>query len=419
VPLVGGTRASSSSRERSRTRNALVVVQVALAVVLVVSAGLMIRTVQALRDIDPGFADPATIQLARTFVSRTDFPDDAQFTRMQHEMLDGIAAVPGVDSVGFVSEAPMESLGNNGPIAIEGETLAPGQQVTTRKWKFVSPGYFAAMGTRIIVGRDLTWSDIEAGGRVAVISEDLARELAAEPVGALGKRIRLLPFAQDDWHEVIGVVQGVRHHGLYEQAPSSVYWPALSANMFGRAAVGTPNATFVIRSDRAGTATLVEEVREAVRAVSPSVPVAQVRTMQDLYAGSFARTSFTLVLLGIAGAMALVLGVIGIYGVIAYVVAQRKRELGIRSALGARPRQLEALFVRQGLALTAIGALLGLVAAVAVARVMSSLLFETSPLDFTAYAVALGVTLAAAALASYLPARRAATIDPIETLRAE
>jgi predicted permease len=419
MPAMGATRGSSAGHARSRTRNALVVAQVALAVVLVVSAGLMIRTFQALRDIDPGFSDPATIQLARIFVPRGEFPDDRQITRIQREMLDKIAVLPGVVSVALASENPLESTGNNGPIAIEGETPDSGAQPVSRAWKFVSPGYFETMGTRMIAGRDVTWSDIEAGGRVALISEDIARELSPEPAGALGRRIRLLPFAQDDWHEVIGVVQGVHHTGLYQPARSSVYWPLQSENMFSRAVVGTPTATFAIRSERAGSASLVEEVRQAVRSVSPSVPVAQERTMQDLYAGSLARTSFTLVLLGIAGAMALALGVIGIYGVIAYVVAQRQRELGIRSALGARPGQLERMFVRQGLVLTGIGAAVGLVAAVALARLMSSLLFGVSTLDASTYGAALGVTLGAAALASYLPARRAASIDPAETLRAD
>ena len=419
VPLVGGARGSSASRERSRTRSALVVVQVALALALVVSAALMVRTFQALRDVDPGFSAPATIQLARIFVPRSEFADDRQVARLQHEMLDKIAGIPGVVSAALSSEAPMESIGNNGGIEIEGQTLAPGDPRPTRKWKFVSPGYFETMGTRVIAGREVTWADIEAGGRVAVISEDLARELSIEPAGALGKRIRLFPFPRDDWHEVIGVVQGIHHHGLYQPAPSSVYWPLLSQNMFHREFNSSPMATFAIRTERAGSAVFMEEVRQAVRSVSASVPVAQERTMQDLYAGSLARTSFTLVLLGIAGAMALALGVIGIYGVIAYVVTQRARELGIRSALGARPGQLERMFVREGLVLTAVGAVVGLVAAVVLTRAMSGLLFGVSSLDASAYAAALGVTLAAAALASYLPARRAAAVDPIETLRAE
>jgi predicted permease len=419
TPAIGAARGSSASRERSKTRSVLVVVQLALAVVLVVSAALMIRTFQALRDVDPGFSDPATIQLARIFVPRAEFPDDRQVTRIQHEILDRIAALPGVVSAALASEAPMESFGNNGGIEIEGETLAPGDVRPARKWKFVSPSYFEAMGTRLIAGRHVTWGDIETGGRVAVISEDIARELSAEPAGVLGKRIRLFPFPRDDWHEVIGVVQGVHHHGLYEPAPSSVYWPMLSENMFHRSAAGTPTATFAIRSERAGTASLMEEIRQAVRSVSPSIPVAQERTMQDLYAGSLARTSFTLVLLGIAGAMALALGVIGIYGVIAYVVVQRMRELGIRAALGARPQQLERMFLRQGLVLTCVGAVVGVGAAIGLARVMSSLLFGIGPMDPAAYVAALAVTLAAAALASYLPARRAAAVDPIETLRAE
>jgi ABC-type antimicrobial peptide transport system permease subunit len=182
---------------------------------------------------------------------------------------------------------------------------------------------------------------------------------------------------------------------------------------------GTPSVAFAIRSERAGVGSLVEEIRQAARSVSASIPVAQERTIRDLFASSLARTSFTVVLLAIAGALALALSVIGIYGVIAYVVSQRTREIGIRSALGARPGQLEQMFLRQGLALTAIGLVVGIAVAAALGRWMSSLLFGVGPMDPAAYAAALGIMIAAAALASYVPARRAANIDPIETLRAE
>jgi ABC-type antimicrobial peptide transport system permease subunit len=288
----------------------------------------------------------------------------------------------------------------------------------TRRNKYVSPGYFESMGTRIIAGRDITWSDIEAGGNVTLISEDFAREIAAEPAGALGKRIRLAANSAA-WREVIGVVQNVHEIGLYEEAPSIVYWPPLVENMFGNSIYGVSDVAFVIRSDRAGTASFAEEVRRAIRSQSGTIPVMFERTMQELYAGSLARTSFTLVLLGIAGGMALVLGGIGIYGVLAYVVAQRTREIGIRSALGAEPRQLKKMFLLRGLALTVVGVAVGLVAAIAFGRSMSSILFGIEPLDPAAYVAAIGVILAAAGLASYLPARRAATIDPMETLRAE
>jgi predicted permease len=420
TPMTGSPRASTASRERSAARNALVIVQVALALVLVVSATLMIRTFQALRDIDPGFSDPATIQTAGISIPFTQVSDPEQVARvakttsLQREILDTIAALPGVASVGFANDLPMGGGQWNGPVLVEGETPATGETPRSRRWNFVSPGYFEAMGTRMIAGRDITWSDVEAGGRVAVISEDFAREIAIEPAAALGRRIRLR-FDQAGWDEVVGVVQQVHQDGLLEAVPSMVYWPVLTSHrLFGRL-----DGAFVIRSDRAGTAALRNEVRQAVRSVNGAIPMAREGTMRDLYADSLARTSFTLVMLAIAGGMALALGVVGIYGVISYVVAQRTREIGIRLALGARPRHLERMFVLHGLALSGVGAVVGLVTAMGLGRLMSSLLFGIGPMDPVAYVAALGVTIAASALASYLPARRAAAISPMETLKNE
>jgi predicted permease len=379
----------------------------------------MIRTFQALRDVDPGFADPTTIQTVRTWVANQIIREPAQFARA-HEILDAIAALPGVEAAAFTSTLPMEGAPfvNNANVVIEGRTLAAGEAPPSRRMKLVSPGYFEAMGTRIIAGRDLTWADIEAGGRVALISDDFARELGPEPADALGKRIRT-PVDSDDWREVIGVVQSVKEDALHVDAPSLVYWPAIMANAFGAPAFATPAIAFVVRSDRAGTAALNNEIRQAVWSVSKEVPVALERTMQSLYAESLARTSFALVMLAIAGSMALALGLVGIYGVIAYVAAQRSREIGIRMALGAQRRQVRTMFLRQGLALSAVGLGVGLVAALALTRLMSSLLFGIEPTDVVTYAAAIGVILFAAALASYLPARRASAIDPVETLKAE
>ena len=404
---------SSASRKRSSTRSALVVVQVALALVLLVSATLMSRTFQALRDVDPGFSDPATIQTVRTWIPFTLGLNGEQATRLQHEMLDRIEALPGVESVGFAIDVPMGEFRGNGGVLAEGKTSAAGDAPRGVRLNYVSPGYFEAMRTRIVAGRAMTWNDIETGGRVALISEDFARELAGEPAAALGKRIRAAVDASG-WHEVIGVVQSVRQDGLYQDPPTIVYWPVLIANSFGQSAV-----TFAIRSERSGTASFIADARQAIWSVNGNIPVAQERTMQDLYAGSLARTSFTLVMLSIAGAMALALGVIGIYGVVAYAVAQRTREIGIRAALGAEQRQLGRMFLLNGLALSGMGAAAGLVGALALRRVMSSLLFGIGPMDPVAYAAALGVTIAAAALASYVPARRAATIDPVMTMKVE
>ncbi len=411
-------RGSSGRRERSATRSVLVVAQVAFALVLVVSAALMARTFQSLRNVDPGFSEPTTIQTAKIWVPSTSFPDAKQVNRMEREILAKIAALPGVAAVGFADAVPIEWAGMGMGVAIDGQSRAAGEEPLPRV-KFVSPGYFEAMGARIVAGRNITWSDIEAGGRVVVISESFARELAPGPAGALGKRVRFATFAQDSWREVIGVVHDIHENGLYEAAPGMVYWPALAENLFGLPAVGTPSPTFAIRSERAGTASLEDEVRQAISSVSASIPVGRERTMQELTSGSLARTSFTLVMLAIAGGVALLLGVIGIYGVIAYVVSQRTREIGIRSALGAQPRQLKRMFLLYGLGLSAAGAVVGLVAATVLGRLMSSLLFGVGPLDPIAYAAAVGVTSVAAALASYLPARRAAMIGPMETLKAE
>ncbi len=408
--LSGLPRGSSATREGSATRSALVVVQVALALVLVVSAALMIRTFQALRDVDPGFSDPATIQTALIYIPESVSSDAETYTRMQREVLDRIAALPGVASAGFATNIPMDGSRPSGSISVEGRTIAAGETPPMRRLNWVAPGYFSTLRTRIVAGRDVTWNDIETGGRVVLISENFARELAGDPAAALGLRVR----GRSGSHEVIGVVQGMHQDGLHQAPPVTVYWPVLIGNELGQPAV-----RFAIRSARAGTAGLMNEVRQAIRSVSGSIVIAAEGTLQDRYSESLARTSFTLVMLSIAGAMALALGVVGIYGVIAYVVAQRTREIGIRAALGAEPRQLEKLFLRHGLTLSVIGVAIGLVGAAALARAMSSLLFGIEPLDPVAYATAIGVILAAAALATYVPARRAAAIDPIETLRAE
>jgi predicted permease len=415
----GGVRGASASRRRSATRSLLVVVQVALALVLVVGAVLMMRTFQALRDVHPGFLEATTIQTVRTWVNGLGL-NPPEYTRLEHEIADAIAALPGVESVGFTSVLPMEGppFAGSALVAIEGRPVTPGETPPPRRMKWVSPGYLETMGTRIVAGRDFTWADLEAGGRVALISEEFARELGPNPSAALGQRIQP-PIATDDWREVIGVVQSVKEDALYTEATPLVYWPALMANAFGNEQFGYPAMAFVVRSSRTGSAAFNNEIREAIWSVNRDIPIALERTMQLLYGESLARTSFALVMLGIASAMALALGLIGIYGVIAYVVAQRSREIGIRMALGAERREVRKMFLRQGLQLSAVGLAIGLVAALAVTRLMTSLLFGIGPTDVPTYATAVGVILGAAALASYLPARRASAIDPVETLKAE
>jgi predicted permease len=288
-----------------------------------------------------------------------------------------------------------------------------------RIFRSVSPGMFKTEGTRIVAGRDSTWTDLYGTRPYVMISENLARELWGDPRRAIGKRISA-SLPKSPWFEVIGVVEDVRENGVQEPAPAIVYWPSFRPGIYGGGRMDIERAvTFALRSNRAGSESLLNQVNQAVWSVNPNLPVASVRTMREVYENSMARSSFTLVMLGIAGAMALVLGVIGIYGVISYAVSQRRREIGIRLALGAQPGELKTMFVRHGLALAGIGVAIGLVAAVALMRPMKSLVFGISPLDPATYAAVAIFLALAAALASYLPARRASRVDPVDALRSE
>jgi len=419
VVLRSAGRTSSVSRERHRARNLLVVAQVALALVLMVSAGLMIRTFQALRTVEPGFTNAEHLQTMRMSIPESLVTRPEQVIRIQNNIVDKVAAIPGVTSVGFASAMPMEgydSMWDN--IFAEGKTYPANEIPPLQFFKYVSPAFFHTAGTRIIAGRELTWTDVYGLRPVVMLSENLARELWGSPSAAVGKRLR--EFSSMPWQEVIGVIEDVRENGVDHKTPEIVYWPSLGENIYGPSPVNAlRTVTFVIRSERAGTESFLNQVRQAVWSVNSNLPVASVRTMQEVYGESLARTSFTLVMLAIAGGMALVLGIIGIYGVISYAVSQRRREIGIRLALGAQQSELRRMFVRYGLTLAGVGVAIGLGSAVALMRLMKSLLFGISPLDPLTYAAVPVVLVAAAVLASYLPARRASAVDPMEALRAE
>jgi hypothetical protein len=252
---------------------------------------------------------------------------------------------------------------------------------------------------------------------VVLISENMAREYWGGPAKALGKRIRTSP--KDDWCEIVGVVGDVHDDGVNQEAPATVNWPILMKHFFDEAPMVRRSLAFSVRSLRAGSESFMRELRQAVWSVNPNLPLADVQSLEYFYERSMARTSFTLVMLGVAGAMALMLGIVGLYGVIAYSVSQRTREIGIRMALGAQQRELTGMFVGQGLVLTGVGVVCGLGTAFALMRLMSSLLFKVSPVDPLTYAAASLGLLATAALASYLPSRRVAAVDPAEALRAE
>ncbi len=415
IGSLGATRTMSASRERHRSRIVLIIAQVAMAVVLLVCAVLMIRTFQQLRAVDPGFTDAASLQTVHIAIPETSIADSRMVTRVESNIVDKLAAIPGVTSAGFALLVPMEDAQHGwNAINVEGKTY-PGDP-PLRFYTYVSPGFLQTLGTHLIAGHDFNWKEIYDIEPRAIVSENLAKEEWGSAVNAIGKRFREAP--SEPWTEVIGVAEDVRYNGVNEIAPAIVYWPAIIRNPW--LGTFTPRSvTFVVRSKQAGTQALVNEVEQGVWSVNADLPVAAPRTMEEIYSKSLARTSFTLVMLGIAASMALALGIIGIYGVISYSVSQRTREIGIRMALGAQKRKLRFMFVRSALGLTGIGIVIGLGAAAGVAQLMRTLLYGVSPLDPVSFAAVPLILAAAAMVASFLPACRAAAINPVDALKAE
>jgi hypothetical protein len=264
----------------------------------------------------------------------------------------------------------------------------------------------------------MTWNEAYGLRPVVMVSENLAREMWGTPSAAIGKRLR--EFPKMPWHEVVGVIQDVREKGVQETAPAIVYWPPMVENLFGSGpAQAVRTVTFVIRSERAATESFLNEIRGAVWSANSNLPLASVRTMQEVYDKSLVRTAFTLVMLGIAGAMALALGVIGIYGVMSYTVSQRKREIGIRLALGAQRGDVLQMVLKQGMKLTLLGVASGTGAALGLTWLMRSVLFGVTAHDPVTFASVAALLILIALCACYIPARRAILVEPMLALRYE
>jgi predicted permease len=415
--LRAGGRTLSQSKERHQARNTLVVVQVALALVLLIGSGLMIRTFQTLKHVEPGFSNAEQVETLRITLPESLIPDTLKAAQTEQAIVEKISAIPGVTSAGATSLIPMSNRGWQDAVFAEDHVYSESQIPPLRHFKFVTPGLLKTMGNSLIAGREFTWTDVFEKRKVAMISENMARELWGEPGKAIGKRMR--ESLKAPWREVVGVVSDEREDGVDQKAPTIVIWPILMDTFAGDDKFINRGMSYIIRSSRTGSRGFLDEISRAVWSVNPNLPLADVHTLQEIYNKSLARTSFTLVMLAIAGTMALLLGVVGIYGVISYSVSQRTREIGIRMALGARKDELMRMFVAQGLRLALIGVACGLAAAAGLTRLMKSMLFEVKPVDPLTFAtVALGLVLAAA-LASYLPALRATAVDPIEALRAD
>jgi predicted permease len=412
-----GGRLGTASRQRHRARNALVVAEIALAVVLLVASGLMIRTFQAMRRVSPGFTNPSQVLTFRVSIPESLIKDPEQTARTHEAIQRRLGQIPGVTSVGLTSSVAMDGSGEHDPIFIEDFPGPGGRIPPLRKYKMIEDSYFTTMGNPIVAGRSLTWSDSYNQVPVVVVSENFARQYWKEPAAALNRRIRNSP--DNPWRTIVGVVGDERDEGLAKPAPEIVYWPIVVKQFWTNPVNVQRSLTYVLRTERVKSPTLLKEIQQAVWSINGSLPVANVRTLSDVMSASMAQTSFALVMLAIAAAVALMLGVVGIYGVIAYVASQRTKEIGIRIALGAVSRDVTGLFLRQGLLLAGVGIAIGMAVAGAATRVMTALLYGVGALDPVTYvAVALGLGLTAM-LASYLPAARAARVDPAEALRRE
>jgi len=405
---LGAAHSATASRGSQRARASAVVAQVALALLLVLGAGLLIRSVAALRAVPPGFSNPATLQTFRLTVPDAMATSPGALDRLKQNIIETISALPGVRSAAFASGMPMQGYGGDwAPAMAQSRPELSGPRAPARFFVQVSPGFFQTSGTPLIAGREFTWPDLQQHRPVALVSASLARQWWGSAPAALGQQVRRA--SDPGWDEVIGVVADVHYNRVDEPAPPTIYEPA----------IGLHAATVAVRTPRAGTESFLAHLRMAVAAASGGLPVYSAATMETIYANTVALPSFLMLLMALTAALALALGLVGIYAVVAGVVGERRREIAIRMALGADAAQVRRMILAGGLRLGIFGAAGGLAAAVLLARLLQSLLFEVSPFDPATFFAATAALLAAVAAASYLPARRAAAVAPAEALSSE
>ncbi len=405
-----GGHGATQGRERHRARNALVVAQVSLALVLLVGAGLMVRTFWHLRGVETGF-DSGSSLIFQVGLPQALYPDRTEAMQLQQRIIDTISALPGVATVGATGCLPLNGCDGRTPVYPEGVPFEPGVTLPSVDVRGATAGYFRAMGIPLIEGRTFEPADPARQPAAAVVSQNLAQRLWPGE-SAIGKRIH--PDVPDEApYTVVGVVGDVIAYGLQQEPPEFLYVSFLGPYGY----IAPPHSlTFVVRTE-ADPLSLAPAVRAAVRELYPNVPLANLRTMQEVVDQAGAPTAFAMILLVVAGGVALLLGAVGVYGVLSYIVSQRTGEIGVRMALGAEASDVRRMILRQGASVVALGVAIGLAAALALTRLMTAVLFGVSPSDPVTYAV-VGLGLGVVALgASYLPARRASRVDPIDALR--
>jgi putative ABC transport system permease protein len=390
-------------------RRVLVAAEIALSLILLAGAGLLGRSLLRLLVVDPGFK-PDGILTFRVVLPDQKYPTDEARRLFFRRVLDRVRALPGVQSSGSVNVLPLSGSNNSGTVTIDTTALPPDKRYLEADWRPVLPGFFETMGIRLMTGRYFTDADADQSQPVAIVDESLARTFWPN-ASAVGQRLKIGgPQSTSPWRTVVGVVGHVRYRTLEQPSRVGVYWPQLQR--------AWPGQTFVLRT-AADPSTLRAAVEREIESVDPDQPVYAVRTMNEVMAGSIARRRLATLLLGAFAILALVLAAVGVYGLTAYAVAERSRELGVRMALGADPQLVVASVVGSSLLVAVCGVTGGLIAAAALAKLIAAMLFDTAPADPLTLTAVAALLLATAFGASYGPARRAARVDPAVTLRAE
>jgi putative ABC transport system permease protein len=409
--LKEGGRSATEGRKRRRTRNLLVVTEIALAQVLLIGAGLLIASFVRLQAVDPGF-NPQNVLTARLSLSKTKYTDSAKQIAFYNQVLGRLQAVPGVRAAALVMNLPLSGASMNRGFGLEGKPDPRPDENVTVDYQVTSPNYFTAMGVPLIRGRAFTEQDKEGQLRVAIINEVMARKYFAgeDPVG---KRIRIGDANKEDsWLTIVGISGDVRHASVNEPAFPALFTPYMQDRE------SWPRMSIVLRTDTDPSA-LSAAVRREILAVDPNQPVSNIQPMTQLMSESITRPRFITLLLGVLAAIALLLAVVGIYGLMSYGVIERTHEIGIRMALGAQRGDVLRMVVGGGLRLILAGLFIGVAGAFALTRLMTGLLFNVSAVDPLTFVGVSVLLTAAALLACYIPARRATRVDPMVALRYE
>lgn len=406
--LNDGSRGSTSGRF-GRARAALVAAEIALAVVLLVAGGLLIRSFARLTQVDPGFGSQSILTF-KIELPRSRYADPTRWAPVLDDLITRLEALPSVTSAGAISWLPLTTTGGSNALFVEGHPLpGPGEE-TYVVYRLVTPNYFRTLSIPLRAGRVFAQSDGVDSRKVVVINETMAKRYWPGD-SPLGKRVSFARKARDaDWMTVVGVVADTKQFTLNEPIDIEMFAPhTQEPNWF-------PPSHVAVRTSREPLA-LASAARAVVHEIDPSMPVSDVKTMQAVVSGSVAPARFNTAVIGAFAVVALTLAAVGVYGLLSFSVASRTREFGVRTALGAAPREIKRLVMKDGLTVALIGLSLGVPGALGAGRLLQSLLFEVTPTDALTFAAIVAVLALAALIACYAPARRAAAIDPVEAMR--